>query len=72
MNKPILYHQNGCGMCKALEMMLTKKGIEFESILITLDNIEEYREKGITGTPALEVNNKILIKKEASDWVKGL
>lgn len=72
MSKPILYHQHGCGMCKALEMMLIKKGIEFESILITLDNIEEYKEKGIEGTPALEVDGKILIKKEASDWVKGL
>ncbi len=70
MNKPIFYHQNGCGMCKALEMMLNKKGIEFDSILITLDNIDEYKEKGILGTPALEVGGKILIKKEASDWVK--
>lgn len=71
MEKPIFYHQEGCGMCKALEMMLQRKGIDYESVLITLDNVEVYRDKGITGIPALEVEGNILIKKEASDWVRG-
>ena len=47
----ILYHQHGCGMCKAVEMLLNKKNIKYESKLLTLDNIEEAQKEGITGTP---------------------
>lgn len=62
----ILYHQNGCGMCRAVEMMLNKKEIEYESCT----NIDEMIQKGITGTPTLEVDGQRFIKKECLDWIK--
>ena len=71
MTKPILYHQHGCGMCRAIEMLLNKKGIEFDSILITTDNVEEFREKGILATPTLEVDGHRYVKKDCLDWING-
>lgn len=70
-SKPILYHQNGCGMCKAAQMMLEKKGIEYDSVTINPDNVDEFIAKGIMGTPAIEVDGRILLKKDAMDWIKG-
>lgn len=67
MSKPILYHQNGCGMCKAVEMLLRKKGIEFESCT----DVDLMLQKGITGTPTLEVDGQRFIKKECLDWINA-
>ena len=64
-----LYHQQGCSMCRAVEMLLNKKGIDFESKLITIDNIEEAQKEGITGTPTLVVGEQKFIKKECLDWI---
>ena len=64
----ILYHQDGCGMCKAVEMQLNKKGIKFESC----KDIDLMLSKGITGTPAIEVDGKLFVKKECLDWIKGM
>ena len=63
--KVILYHQESCGMCKAVEMMLKKKGIEYESCT----DVDEMIGKGINGTPALEVDGKLYIKGECRDWL---
>lgn len=65
MSKPILYHQNGCGMCKVVEMLLEKKGIEYESCT----DLDEMIQKGITGIPTLEVDGQRFIKKECLDWI---
>ena len=67
MSKPILYHQNGCGMCKAVEMLLNKKGIEFESC----KDVDVMIQKGITGTPTLEVDGHRYVKKECLDWINA-
>ena len=66
-----LYHQHGCGMCQAIEMMLKKKGIEYESILITTENVDQYKVEGIMGTPTLDVDGVKYFKKECLDWVRG-
>ena len=65
----ILYHQHGCGMCKAVEIALSRKGIKYESKLITLDNIEEAQAKGITGTPTLVVGEQKFFRRECLDWI---
>lgn len=71
MSKPVLYHQSGCGMCKAVEMLLNKKGIEFESRLITPENIEKAKELGITSTPTLVVGDQVFVKKQCLDWINA-
>lgn len=70
MNKPTLYTQNGCGMCRAIHMLLDKKNIDHNEVIITPDNVDEFKAKGITATPTLEVDGHLYIKKEASDWVR--
>ena len=71
MNKPILYTQNGCGMCRAIHLLLDKKNVDYNEIIITLDNVDEYKEKGITATPTLEVDGHLLTGKELKDWVNA-
>lgn len=66
-SKITFYHQDGCGMCKAVEMMLKKKGIEFESC----KDIDLMIQKGITGTPTLEVDGQRYIKKECLEWINA-
>ncbi len=67
----ILYHQNGCGMCRAVKMLLERKNINYQAILITTDNVNEYINKGITCTPTLVVNGKNYVKKECLDWINA-
>ena len=69
MNKPTLFTQKGCGMCKAIHMLLDKKNIDYDEIIITLENVEFYREKGIMSTPTLVVDGQLLSGKELKDWV---
>lgn len=63
----ILYHQDGCGMCKAVEMQLNKKGIKFESC----KDIDLMLQKGITGTPTIEVDGQRFSKKDCLEWIRG-
>lgn len=67
MNSPILYHQAGCGMCRAVEMKLKQKGIDFESCT----DIDSMIAKGIKGTPTLEVDGHRYVKKECLDWINS-
>ena len=72
MGKPILYHQRSCGMCKAVEMMLQKRGIEYESRLVDEEaNMEEAKRIGVSGTPALAVDGKVYLKRECLDWINS-
>lgn len=66
-NKPIFYHHKGCGMCNVVEMMLKRNNIEYESI----EDIDIMIERGITGTPTLDVDGTLYVKKECLDWIKG-
>ena len=66
MSKVILHHQDTCGQCRAVEMMLRKNNIEFESN----KDIETMKSKGITSTPALEVDGVVLKGKDIINWIK--
>ena len=71
MSNVVLYHQQGCGMCRAVEMMLKQKGIEFESKLITPENVNEFKSMGIEATPTLEVDGQRFVKKECLDYINS-
>lgn len=66
MSKVVLHHQDTCGQCRAVEMMLKKNGIEFESN----KDVEKMKAMGIMSTPALEVDGEILKGKEIINWIK--
>ena len=63
--KVVLYHQHGCGMCKAVEMLLQKKNIDYESVT----DVDEMLARGVTGTPTLDVDDKRFVKRECLDWI---
>ena len=54
-----------CPQCRALEMKLNKKSIEYT----TNDNIEEMKKLGFTSAPVLEVDGKILNFGDANRWI---
>ena len=62
----IFYHQPSCGMCKTIELMLKKKGIEYESC----EDIDLMIQKGIQ-TPTIDDNGTLYVKKECVDWIRG-
>lgn len=63
--KIILYHQDSCGQCKMVEMLLKKKNIQFESN----KDINQMMELGIKHTPTLSVNGQLLVGKELINWI---
>ena len=67
MENVILYHQKTCGQCKAVEMLLKKANIEYESC----EDVEAMKQKGILSTPTLEVNGELKRGKDIIDWIKG-
>ncbi len=66
-----LYTQNGCGQCKMVHMLLDKKKIPYEEVIITLDTIDQYKEMGITKTPTLDVDGVLLVGKDLISWING-
>lgn len=70
MNKPTLYTQKGCPMCKSVHMLLDKKGIDYNEVLIGFDEIEKYKEMGITHTPTLQISENCLAEGRAIiEWI---
>ena len=61
----ILYHQSGCGMCATVERMLKLKNVEYTSVT----DMAEMSAKGISHTPVLSVDGKLLMGKEIIDWL---
>ena len=62
----VLYHQDGCPQCKMLKMLLDRKSIVYSSI----KDIDLMLSLGITHTPTLSVDGKLLSTKEALKWVQ--
>lgn len=68
-----LYGQHNCGLCKAVEMQLLRKKVDFTKVSITEENLSAIQSKGITEVPTIELDNgKLLIKKQALEWVNSI
>ena len=65
MDSIIFYHTETCPQCRMVKMLLDKYNIEHESST----SVDEMKEKGITHTPALEVNGTILQGKELMNYI---
>lgn len=66
-NKIILYTQQGCPQCKMVHMMLDRKGIVYDE----RQDLDEMRVLGISHTPALFVDNMILVGKQLMLWIQN-
>ena len=70
LNKVILYSQKGCAMCSTVKKLLDKKQIDYELVEITIDDVDKYREMGITHTPSLRIRENCLAEGKAIiDWI---
>lgn len=63
--KVVLYSTH-CGKCKALEMKLKQKGINFDIVEDTDKVVEKGREVGINSAPILCIDDKYF------DFVQGI
>ena len=64
---PIFYHTSTCPQCKMVEMLLKKNNIVYESI----EDVDAILEKGITHTPALEIDGQIKFGKDIISWINN-
>lgn len=62
----IILYSTGCPLCRHLENQLKAKNINYSHN----GNIDEMLSKGIQSLPQLEVNGKLMLYKDALDWVK--
>jgi len=62
-----LYSQPSCGQCKMVHMLLDQKGIEYSEC----QDVDEMRSLGITHTPTLEVDEKLLVGKDIINWIRS-
>ena len=63
-NEVILYTKDGCGNCKILKSELEKAGIEYKE--------SENYPVGLMSLPAMLVDNKLLLYREAISIIPSL
>ncbi len=64
----IVFFSTHCPRCKALEMMLKKKNVNY----IENNNVKEMLALGLSSAPALKVGDKVLDFPSAMAWAKEL
>ena len=60
-----LFSQPTCGMCRAVHMLLDKKGIEYKEC----QDVDYMATVGVHHTPTLEVDGVRYSGKEIYDWI---
>jgi len=64
----VLYTQDGCPQCRMVHILLDKKHIEYKEE----KDLDVMKSKGISHTPAIEVEDKILQGKEIFNYINGV
>lgn len=62
----LVFFSTHCPKCKALEMLLKKKNIEY----VENNDVQEMLKLGLQTAPGLMVNGKIMNFPEAMSWIK--
>lgn len=68
MDKIILHTQDGCPQCRMVHMLLDKKHLEYTEN----KDLDKMKKLGISHTPALEVEGKILQGKDMFSYINGV
>lgn len=63
----VILYSTHCPKCKVLEKKLQDKKIEYEEI----NDIDIMQAKGFMAAPVLEVDGKIMMFKDAVDWINS-
>ena len=67
-----VYTQKTCGQCRAVKMLLDKKGIEYEVVDVNDDNMNDMKSQGIIHTPTLDIDGQKYVGKPMMDKIKEL
>lgn len=62
----LIFFSTHCPKCKALEMLLKKKNIEYEEH----NDVQEMLKLGLQSAPGLMVNGKVMNFPAAMSWIK--
>ena len=62
----LIFFSTHCPKCKALEMLLKKKNIEYEEH----NDVQEMLKLGLQSAPGLMVDGKVMNFPEAMSWIK--
>ena len=62
-----VYTQPNCGKCKVLKAKLQQKGIAYDES----QDVEKMQSLGITSTPAMQVDDRLLTFEEAIQYVNA-
>lgn len=62
----LIFFSTHCPKCKALEMLLKKKNIEYEEH----NDVQEMLKLGLQSAPGLMVNGKVMNFPDAMSWIK--
>lgn len=68
LNTKITLYSTNCPKCRALEMKLDSKGVEYE----TCTDTDRMVELGMSSAPSLDVDGKLMGFGEAIRWVNSL
>lgn len=60
-----VYAQPNCGKCKVLKAKLQQKGIAYDES----QDVEKMQSLGITSTPAMQIDDRLLTFEEAIQYV---
>lgn len=63
----VLYHQQTCPQCKAVESMLKRANIQY----ISNTDIDYMQSIGVKTTPTLGVDGNLLKGKDIITWIKN-
>ena len=74
MDKKIVFYSTHCPHCRAVEIMLKKKNIQYEEIYIDPNKPEEVQvmlDLGLQSAPGLVVNGQVMDYNQALSWIRG-
>lgn len=70
-----LYTKKNCCQCKMVHTLMDKKKIKYDEYPIDEDkqsDLDKMKELGIDGTPALEVDGRIIRGQELMKFINGV
>lgn len=62
----VIYTQPTCPQCRAIKMLMDKKGLKYTCC----EDTEVMAKAGISHTPTLKVNDKLLAGAELTEYLK--
>ena len=73
MDEKIVFYSTHCAHCRAVELMLKKKNIQYKEIYINPEKPEEVQvmlDMGLQSAPGLVVDGEVMDYNQALNWIR--